>query len=143
MVCAELSEGLIPLGYAIGFAMAYYGPNANLMGNVKNEEWQRKAVDDASWTFLVMSGLFAMDLFCLLLNSTIIWIFSHINLFEEFCNAIKKYWHIMALKMIANIYTHFLFLDVNNGYDKTLIFDWITSNKTFTNFTDMAVFVGE
>ena len=140
LLLAELSEGMVPLGYAIGFAMAFYGPNGNLIGNVRNEYWQYTAVDDASWTFLVMAGLFALDLICLLLNSTIVWIFSQVNLFEEFCNAMKKYWHIMALKMIGNIYKHFLYLDVNNGYDRTLNFDWITSNRTFATFADPKIF---
>ena len=57
LLLAELSEGLIPLAYACGFAMAYFGPNGLLLGNVENGYWQFKAVEDKSWTFTVMFGL--------------------------------------------------------------------------------------
>ena len=133
LVLTGLSEGLIPLAYAIGFSMAYYGPNGHLIGNVKNEYWHFKAVKDATMTFLVMFGLFALDLTCLILNSTIAWIFCKINLFEEFCIVMEKYWYIMALKMISNIYFHFLVLDVNFAFDKTQKFDWISNNETSTH----------
>ena len=57
LTLAELSEGLVPLAYAMCFSMAYYGPNANLIGNVKNGYWHFKAVKEANWTFIVMLGL--------------------------------------------------------------------------------------
>ena len=34
LVLAKLCEGLLPIAYAICFSMAYYGPNAKLMGNI-------------------------------------------------------------------------------------------------------------
>ena len=48
----------------------------------------------------------------------------------------QKYWHIIALKMISVIYQYYFFLDVNLAFDKTLKFDWITSNKTLSTFVD-------
>ena len=36
---AEITEGVTPMVFAIGFAMAYYGPNSTILGNVKNEYW--------------------------------------------------------------------------------------------------------
>ena len=62
LVLSELMEGLIPVAYAIGFAMAYYGPNGYLLGNVKGGEWHFKAVDDESSTFTIMFLMFAIDL---------------------------------------------------------------------------------
>ena len=44
LVLAELTEGLTPLVYATGFAMAYYGPNSTILGNVKNDYWGYKQV---------------------------------------------------------------------------------------------------
>ena len=61
LLLAELTEGLIPLAYAIGFSMAYYGPNGQLIGNVRNGYWQYQIECDASWTLLVMFGLFSLD----------------------------------------------------------------------------------
>lgn len=136
LLLAELTEGLIPLAYAIGFAMAYYGPNGHLLGYKKNEFWNFKDVGDVSMTFTVMFGLFTIDLISLLLNSTIVWTCCKISLLDEFCTVMQKYWYILALKMINNIWVNFFSLDVNLGYDKTLKFDWITRNETITSFND-------
>ena len=126
LLLAELCEGLIPLAYAIGFSMAYYGPNGHLIGNVRNGYWQYQMVCDASWTLLVMFGLFSLDLICLLLNSRILWVFSNVNLFDEFCMTMQKYWQIIGLRMISDIYIHFLFKDVN------LAVGWTASNTTLS-----------
>ena len=130
LLMAELCEGLIPLAYAIGFAMAYYGPNEYLFGTVKN-------VDGGSRTFIVMFGLFAIDLISLLLNSTIVWTCCKINLLDEFCTVMQNYWYIMAMKMIGNICFYFFFSDVNLGGDMTMKFDWITRNESSKTFSDM------
>ena len=132
LLLAELTEGLIPLAYACGFAMAYFGPNGHLLGNVRYGDWHFKAVDDASWPFTIMLGMFAVDLISLLLNSTIVWTCCKINLLDEFCTVMQNYWYIIALKMINNIYLNFFLLDVNLAYDKTLKFDWIARNESFT-----------
>ena len=136
LVLAELCEGLVPLAYAISFIMAYYGANAELIGNVRNGYWQYKAVDDASWTLIMMFWLFAVDSVCLLLNSIIIWTCTKINIFKEFCLVLKKYWYILALKLVQNIYFDFFSNDVNLGVDFTFKFEWITTNQEIiTNST--------
>ena len=129
LVFSELCEGLVPLGYAICFAMAYYGPNAKLIGNVKNGNWQYKAVDDANWTFLVMLGLFALDLVSLSLNAGIIWIFCHFDVLKEFCIVLQKYWWIMALMLAHVIQQYYFGNDVNLASDMTQEFNWITNDE--------------
>ena len=129
LVLAELCEGLAPLAYALSFAMAFYGPNAELLGNVKSEYWQYTAVEDVSWTFMVMLGLFLVDIVTLALNSSILWIFSRVNLFEEFGSVLKKYWFILAVKLVYDVYLHFYVHDINFGNDATRQYDWITDVK--------------
>ena len=136
LLLAELSEGLIPLLYAISFSLAFYGPNGHLIGYVRSEYGNHNVVKDAGRTLIVMFGLFAVDTMCLFLNSIIAWIFCKINLFDEFCMVMNKYWYIMALKMISVIYQYYFFLDVNLAFDNTLKFDWITSNETFGTYED-------
>ena len=130
LVLAELCEGLIHLAYIIGFVMAYYGPNSKLIGNVGNGDWHYEAVDDVSHTFRVMFGLFAMDLVSLSLNSAIVWMKSNVNIVQEFCYVLKKYWPVLVLKLTYHMYSYFLSNDVNNGYDMTFKFSWLTKNET-------------
>lgn len=133
LLLAELCEGLIPFAYAIGFSMAYYGPNGKLIGNVGNDYWGYRKVDDASLTLLMMFGLFSFDVICLLLNSVILWVFCSVNLFHEFCMKMEIYWHIIAIKMVSEIYLHFFWKDVNlaNGWEPSH-----NNSSIFANTTD-------
>lgn len=36
LALAEITESVTPMVFAIGLAMAYYGPNSTILGNVKN-----------------------------------------------------------------------------------------------------------
>ena len=132
LILSEMSEGLVPLAYAISFLMAYYGLNAKLFGNVGNGYWQYKEVDDTRRTFFVMFVLFIMDLVCLLVNSSIIWILTKINIFKEFCIIMRKYWYILPIYMANNIYFRFYMLDVNLATDMTGNFCWITNNANIS-----------
>ena len=136
LLLAELCEGLVPMAYAICFAMAYYGPNAELLGNVRNGYWQNKIVEDVSWTFQVMFWLFLMDIVCLAMNSIFLWMFCKVNFFEEFNSVMDKYWFILAVKLVNELYLHFYPADVNFGMDITGKFDWIESNKNFSSISN-------
>ena len=135
----ELSEGLVPLAYAIGFSMAYYGPNAELIGNVRNGYWQYSQVDDVNWHFLILLGLFVIDIICLVFNSIIIWIFTDVNMLNEFCTAMQKYWYIMALQLANNLYFYFFMHDVNLAIDLTQTFYWITHHENVSQVTNSTV----
>ena len=40
LVLAESLEIVIPLAYLLCFVIAYHGPNADILGNIKNGYWQ-------------------------------------------------------------------------------------------------------
>ena len=40
LVLSECLEIVIPLAYLLCFVIAYYGPNADILGNIKNGYWQ-------------------------------------------------------------------------------------------------------
>ena len=42
----EYLEVLIPVTYCSAFTIAFYGPNANILGNIRNEYWQFVKVDN-------------------------------------------------------------------------------------------------
>ena len=59
LVVNELIEFLVPLVYTASFAVAYYGPNSNLIGNIGNDYWQYQAVEDISHTVSHISLFFS------------------------------------------------------------------------------------
>ena len=50
LMVAEIVEFMVPLSYLICFSVAYYGPNANSIGNVRSSQWQFVAVEDFEHT---------------------------------------------------------------------------------------------
>ena len=44
LVLAESLEIVIPLAYLVCFVIAYYGPNADILGNIKNGYWQYQEI---------------------------------------------------------------------------------------------------
>ena len=60
---------------------------------------------------------------------------------EEFCNIMKKYWIILALKLAEGFVSTFAQNDINNGLDYTFQFTWITEEgriRFIQNATDLS-----
>ena len=139
LVLAELTEGITPIAYAVGFAMAYYGPNGSILGNIRNSYWGYNEVEDVSHLFLMMSLLFGVDTLCIFLNSFILFKFTDVNLYQHFCEILKKYWPFMAIKFALNLCGNFAANDINFGMDSTGKIEWITSegiSKLMVNSTE-------
>ena len=68
LVLTERIETLVPLAYIISFAIAYYGPNAKVMGRVKLDLWQNKPVFDFGNHMKSVFILFVIDLMSLVIN---------------------------------------------------------------------------
>ena len=81
---AELVEFMVPLTYLLCFLTAYYGPNSELIGNVKSSLWQYKEVEDVDHAIENISLFFLIDLICGIACSIILWISCRINLLRVY-----------------------------------------------------------
>ena len=131
LVMVETCEGLVPLVHVICFAMAYYGPNSSLIGNVGNNYWGYEKVDDPRQVFLVSFAMLTMTLVALLVNAIWLWIVAKIDIFQEFSRIFKNYWFFMAIGFANRFFVHFFANDINFGMDRTLRFEWITEEGKF------------
>ena len=138
LVMAETTEGIVPLVYAVGFVMAYYGPNAMLIGNVSSSIWAYKAVEDVGGLLTVVILLFGIDLLSIFLNSYFLFKFTDINLIQEFLRFLNKYWILLVLRMGHVTTNYFIFNDVNLGMDMTTKFSWI-SDEGRMNFINSSI----
>ena len=64
--------------------MAYYGPNAETIGNVKNSWFHFNAIEDFGYTIKFIAIFFIVDLGSLLITAGILWKFCRINLYKAF-----------------------------------------------------------
>ena len=140
LLLVEAIEGVVPIAYAIGFAMAYYGPNGHLTGNVLSNIWAYKIVDSVGQLFAIQLMLFGIDLFSVIINTFILSKFGNVSLAQEFCKAMKKYWLLITIQLGNTITFYFAFNDISMGTDLTMKFSWITTNgrlRFIYNSTDL------
>ena len=96
LILTERIETIVPLTYMICFAIAYYGPNAEILGNVKLDLWHFKPVlDFGNYTRSVFI-LFIVDVMSLVMNGIILRTTCNINIFKILKNIQREFWLIMA-----------------------------------------------
>jgi hypothetical protein len=105
----EIMEFLVPLIYIVTFAMAYYGPNADIIGNIKNSDWTYKAVEDVSDFVGDLFMIFFIDFASCIISGLVLWKFADLNFFEECYKMMKVFWPMMSVKMggkISQVYSN-------------------------------------
>ena len=130
LIISEFVEGISPLAYAIGFAMAYYGFNATLIRNVKNDYFGAEIIIDVEHFYAIMFQMFSINIIAMILGSILLYFYCKIDFIKEFCNVLKKYWMILIVKLPV-IAMHFGYNDINFGLDYTMKFLWITNEGRF------------
>ena len=78
--------------------MAYYGPNGELIGNVKLTLWQYQAVTDINKFLENIFFLFAIDLSTAVINGLLLWTTCKLNCLKTLKNIQKEFWHIMSVQ---------------------------------------------
>ena len=97
LILTERNETLVPLTYLAIMAMAYYGPNAEIMGSVKLQIWHHQNVIEDFGAFAKnILILFAVDFLSFIINGLLIWKFCNINLLKVLLNIQKRYWTFMV-----------------------------------------------
>ena len=77
---------------------------------------------DEQW----LINFFGIDILCVMANAIFLRMFCKIDLVLELCGMLKKYWFIMAIKLVSQVSTYFISNDINLGRDFTFQFNWIT-----------------
>ena len=100
----EMVEILTPIAYAITFSMAFYGPNADIIGGVKFSGWQYSEVIDIG-SYLIESGMmFIADFACLVVSGVLLRKFTSINLIEEGYKLLHLYWPLISISMAETMF---------------------------------------
>ena len=127
LILAETIEGLTPITYGICMAMAYYGPNNQILGGIGCSYWTYEAIEDIRPLFGIMALLFGVDTFSVLVNFALIWIMTKKNLISEFFLLLGNYGYLMAIKLGFNLAVYFAGRDINFAADSTGEYNWATN----------------
>ena len=103
LITVEFIEIAIPILYAIGLVLAYYGPNADLMVGIKNEYFGMPTITDIQYNLSLLLLMAAIDAIGLIIVGFLLGWFCKINILEELCNILYKYWIHLAIFMGGDI----------------------------------------
>ena len=103
MVVVEIVEMILPIAYAISILMAYYGPNSEIMGNIRNDYWSYIKIENLGSLLAGIFKMFFIDVFSFLLGSGLIWKFSSFNCIIEGCKTMKRYWHFITVTLTGAV----------------------------------------
>ena len=97
----ESVEFIMPITYCACYLIAYFGPNAELMGNVKNDSWQYISVDNIEelndvlfWNFM----MFIVDLGSTILTIFLLFRYSKINILRMYIQMQDQMWYMLAIQ---------------------------------------------
>ena len=85
------------------YATAYYGPNATIMKGVKNNYFGNSEQDIQN-VFGSVFKMAVLDTFGAILIGLLLRLLCQINIFDEFCVIMKKYWITLSIIMGMTIY---------------------------------------
>ena len=103
LILVETLEVLVPLAYVITVLIAYYGPNADILGNIGNSQWQYEAIPDIRKLVESLMLMFVIDICSAIIAGLLLWKLCCINVLRKACAAIQEYWAIIAV-----VVSHFL-----------------------------------
>ena len=135
LVLAETLEIIIPLAYLACFLLAYYGPNADTLGNVKNGYWQFQKVDDIYIPIRNLLFLVTVDAVSFFLVAVFLFFTCKINLFQVFAYMMSEYGMTFAIHIAYLLEHHFCAVSIGCAFDFTLNFDWVLDEEKWMNIS--------
>ena len=97
LIINESIEFTIPITYLFALLIAYFGPNAEILGNIKNNYWQYTAIEDLDESLKWIALLFFVDLSSLVISFVLLQCFCKINLFRMYLQIQDQVGHIQVL----------------------------------------------
>ena len=89
----ETVDFFTTIAYASAISIAYHGPNAGIIGNIKNDYWQYHAIDSLPNVLTGLSYSMLIDVSCGAITLLTLWICCGINGLRFFKDNIGQYAH--------------------------------------------------
>jgi len=129
MAVVEICELVLPPFYLASFCVAYFGPNANMMGGVKASIWHYTGGEHLAHVATHIAIMTACDSVVVLMT---LWLFRRHNLrmFNYYAKCIDTFWLPVALTQCWMIDHQFCVTVLHCAMDYTFKFDWIRTAAT-------------
>ena len=103
MVVVGIVMIVMTIAYVLSGLMAYYGPNGEIIGNIRNEYWSYTGIQNMQKLLAGIFKMFTIDLIGLVTGALLLWKFSSIDFMKETCKAMKKYFPFISLTIAGAV----------------------------------------
>ena len=103
LVINEIVEFMVPMACLVSFAVAYYGPNAELIGGVGNGYWQYSPIENINRAIKNMFMFFLVDLGSLIVSGLLLWICCRININRAYATIQKEFGVLFTVQMASTL----------------------------------------
>ena len=90
LALTEILEILVPLAYTMTFVVAYFGPNSEILGNIRSDYWQYQAIENPGKVLSTIFQMFCFDSTSAIIGGILLWNFSDVNLWKEFNKVVSN-----------------------------------------------------
>ena len=94
-------EFMVPLACVGCLFISYFGPNAELIGNIGNDYWQYSKMENLEHALKYALTFFLTDLGSLIASLALLWIFCHLNSFRAFIAIQKEFGFAFMVQMAS------------------------------------------
>ena len=92
-------EATAPIVLYLIFMLAFYGPNADIIGGVKMNMWQHEPVEDIDKFSKDLFLMFSVELTVMIISGTLLWKFANINFLKEGYKMLIVFWPLASTIM--------------------------------------------
>ena len=92
LVLTEIIEILVPLSYLTTMLFAYYGPNAEILGNIKFGCWQFQQIEDIGKVVMAVMTMFIIDSSSAVIGCFWLWKSCSINALDKTFKVVRERW---------------------------------------------------
>ena len=132
LVLSEMVEVMVPLCYMICFIMGYYGPNAEVIGNILNSYWEFSAVEDVTHEMTYLCIFLIVDWSSLAICTLLLRDFCGISLYKGFVTLQNEFGWLFSVSLAVYLNGFFIMNLVSSANDGTFRFDWIDGEYNYT-----------
>ena len=103
LIINEMIEFMVPIAYIISFLTAFYGPNADIIGNISNDYWQYSEVEDVGSAIRDIWIFFFFEFCCRVLSAIVLWKLCRINMYNAYIEIQKEFGLAFSVQMALGL----------------------------------------
>ena len=103
LIINEIVEFMVPLSYLGCLTVGFYGPNSELIGDIRNGYWQYSPIEDIEHAIIYVLAFFLIDFGSLLISIVLLWTFCRINVLAAFTAIYKEFGLAFTVQIGLNL----------------------------------------